>query len=222
MGNMTAGYVYILINQSMPGLLKIGKTVRDSRARARELSTTGVPTPFQVAFELFSDDFDALERTVHRELNDFRVATNREFFRYPIDKAIRLLQQLNSPPMDNSSKYAAEDILQRLQNKYSGDLNPDIVAVRIIQAEDRVWLEITTEKEIGGYLRNQTIERSDLGFISDGSYEDSFFDPQDTVSHNADKFIDEYDPYSIIMTTELFHEEAYQKINLEHLANKDR
>jgi len=38
--SMTHGYVYILINHSMPGLLKIGRTVRDSRARARELSTT--------------------------------------------------------------------------------------------------------------------------------------------------------------------------------------
>jgi hypothetical protein len=52
---MASGYVYILVNHSMVGLLKIGRTVRDSRARARELSTTGVPTPFQVAFEVFSD-----------------------------------------------------------------------------------------------------------------------------------------------------------------------
>lgn len=63
--NMAAGYVYILINHSMPGLLKIGKTIRDCRVRARELSTTGVPTPFQVAFELFSEDHEALERTIH-------------------------------------------------------------------------------------------------------------------------------------------------------------
>ena len=43
----TIGYVYILENASMPGLIKIGKTSRDSVERARELSSaTGVPTGF--------------------------------------------------------------------------------------------------------------------------------------------------------------------------------
>ncbi|WP_266296794.1 hypothetical protein [Pectobacterium parmentieri] len=34
----------------MSGSIKIGRTLRDSRLRARELSSTGIPTPFQVAF----------------------------------------------------------------------------------------------------------------------------------------------------------------------------
>jgi len=53
---MNPGYVYILINPSLPDLIKIGKSVRDPRKRARELSTTGVPAPFQVAFQTFSED----------------------------------------------------------------------------------------------------------------------------------------------------------------------
>ena len=51
------GYVYILVNDSMPGLIKIGKTARNSLARAKDLSSsTGVPTPFKVAFELSSEE----------------------------------------------------------------------------------------------------------------------------------------------------------------------
>ena len=71
---MTHGYVYILINHSMPGLLKIGRTVRDSRARARELSTTSLPTAYTVAFEVFSQDCEVLEKEAHTRLADFRVA----------------------------------------------------------------------------------------------------------------------------------------------------
>ena len=49
-------YVYILSNESMPGLLKIGYTSCDPRKRAAELFTTGVPEPFRVELVLISDD----------------------------------------------------------------------------------------------------------------------------------------------------------------------
>ena len=41
------GYVYVLSNNSMPGLLKIGYTERDVKTRANEISNaTGVPEPY--------------------------------------------------------------------------------------------------------------------------------------------------------------------------------
>lgn len=91
------GYVYILVNDSMPGLIKIGKTVRNSRIRARELSnSTGVPTPFEIVFELSSEKYEKFEREVHNRLADHRVASNREFFRCSVDKAKELLEELHS------------------------------------------------------------------------------------------------------------------------------
>ena len=115
---MVPGYVYILINSSMPGLIKIGRTLRDSRMRARELFSTGVPTPFQVAFELFAEQHEALEAMVHNELNDFRVNAAREFFRYPLDKAVALLIKLATPLQNSTEQYVAEDITLRLREKY--------------------------------------------------------------------------------------------------------
>ena len=55
--NTKQGYVYILINPSLKGLLKVGQTKKDPEERAKEISQgTGVPTPYIVAFkEEFND-----------------------------------------------------------------------------------------------------------------------------------------------------------------------
>jgi hypothetical protein len=210
---MASGYVYILTNVSLPGMIKVGRTLRDSRSRARELFTTGLPTPFQVAFEIFSDEHEKLEGDFHQELHDFRISSNREFFKYPLDKAIALLQKLNSPPVSNESVFQAEDIFESLKEKYPGYLKPDIVAVRIVQPQDRVWLEITQEEETAGYLKDQKITRTDLAFISDGEYGRHLFRSEDDVRENARKFVEDFDPFSIIMTTDLFHDSACNEIN---------
>jgi hypothetical protein len=50
----TPGFVYVLINPSLPSYVKIGKTTKDPSIRAAELSSaTGVPTPFYVAYEAY-------------------------------------------------------------------------------------------------------------------------------------------------------------------------
>ena len=215
---MVPGYVYILVNPSMPGLIKVGRTLRDSRMRARELSSTGVPTPFQVAFEIFAEQHETLEARVHLELTDFRVNAAREFFRYPLDKAIALLINLAEPIQSTAEQYVAEDVTQRLREKYSMFLRPDIVSVRVVQVPGRVWLEITNEKEIAGYLVDQTIQRTDLAFIADT--DEAFFRPEDDVSLNANKLVNNFDEYSIVMTTDLFHDEACQQIVRSYQAER--
>ena len=57
----------------MPGLLKIGKTRRDSSAR--ELKSTGIPTPF----EMFSNNHNMVEDKWHSELEDYRVSSKENF-----------------------------------------------------------------------------------------------------------------------------------------------
>lgn len=76
-----AGKIYALLNPSMPGLVKIGKTTRNSELRADELHTTGVPTPFIVLYEVNVDDCDEAERLMHETLAVFRLSDRREFFR---------------------------------------------------------------------------------------------------------------------------------------------
>lgn len=88
------GRVYILSNPSMPGIYKIGATQHDPISRALDLHTTGVPTPFKLEYEIDHDYPFDLEAAAHRELRDFRVANNRQFFHLPLKKAIKTIATL--------------------------------------------------------------------------------------------------------------------------------
>ncbi len=210
---MAGGYVYLLTNPSMLGIVKIGCTLRDSRARARKLYTTGVPTPFEVAFEVFSEESEELEGRMHARLTDFRVNGNREFFRYPLKDTINLLLQLQGQSSRLDSVFSAMSILGRLKELYPRWVDPEIADVQIVQTNERVWLEITKEEELAGCLKDQTIERTDLGFISDEGPNDPYFRADAAVTENARKFTEEFRPFSIIMATDLFHEVACREVD---------
>jgi len=83
------GFIYVLDNASMPGLLKIGATERTPDERARELSrSTGVPSPFVTRFSARVSDWREAEAAIHRGLDQFRSNKSREFFRIEVKAAI--------------------------------------------------------------------------------------------------------------------------------------
>lgn len=88
------GYVYVLTNPSMPGMVKIGKTTRDVEQRANELFQTGVPTPFDIEAWFLSPDCDQLETDAHAFLSKFRVSTSREFFSARASDAVEAVERL--------------------------------------------------------------------------------------------------------------------------------
>lgn len=99
------GYIYALINPSLHGLVKVGKTVKEPEARAKEISSdTGVPTPFIVAFKVFVSDCDAAELFLHSllQIKGFRINQNREFFNAPLEEIINSMIELQ-----NSSNFKA-------------------------------------------------------------------------------------------------------------------
>lgn len=84
------GYIYILTNPSFSeGLVKIGKSDSDPKARKRDLdSATGIPTPFDLQYAAFVDDHHAVEHNVHRRLSAKRRNSRREFFEMSVPEAI--------------------------------------------------------------------------------------------------------------------------------------
>lgn len=82
------GWIYILSNPCMPGLLKIGMTTTTPQARAKELSSsTGVPAKFEIEASYFSDDPRGDELRIHSALAGYRINDNREFFKCSVADA---------------------------------------------------------------------------------------------------------------------------------------
>lgn len=90
---MNKGFVYILTNEFMPGLVKVGMTTRNVESRILELCQTGVPGKFKEFAAALSPDCRELESWVHADLAEFRVDAGREFFRCSPSEAERVLLQ---------------------------------------------------------------------------------------------------------------------------------
>ena len=104
------GYIYILINASVEGLIRVGKTAGDPKDDAKELSvTTGLPAPFIVAFDAWFDDVAEAEQQICAALDQrgYRVANNREFFSAPLNEVVKLVLQaggqLQTTPPDQDN-----------------------------------------------------------------------------------------------------------------------
>lgn len=76
-----AEIVYVLTNEAMPGLIKIGYTNTDLAPRIKQLYTTGVPLPFELYYACEVKDAAFAETRLHDAFGDHRVSKNREFFR---------------------------------------------------------------------------------------------------------------------------------------------
>ncbi len=77
---MTEGIIYILINEAMPGYVKVGKTADSIENRMKGLDTTGVPLPFECFYAAKVTDISFVERQLHDAFGDNRVRKSREFF----------------------------------------------------------------------------------------------------------------------------------------------
>ena len=89
------GYVYVLKNARMPGLIKIGMTERnDYMQRINELNRqTGVPVAFDVIYacKVRKEDAKPLEKALHKAFAPDRININREFFEMDEERVFAIL-----------------------------------------------------------------------------------------------------------------------------------
>jgi len=81
--------VYVLTNEAMPGLVKIGRTTDSVEARLTGLSShTGVPLAFECYFAAEVNDGARIEKVLHQLFSESRINPKREFFRLDPEKVV--------------------------------------------------------------------------------------------------------------------------------------
>ena len=111
------GFVYIMTNDSMPGIIKVGMSTKVPTERAKELEDTGLPMSYVVQYYAFFDDMRQAEKKAHNELSKYHY--NKEFFKTDVGIAIYCIEntgvpfkKLHSKP-DNDRK--AEEFKQQIE-----------------------------------------------------------------------------------------------------------
>lgn len=138
------GYVYVLSNPAMPGIVKIGMSTRSGRKRAAELydSNTSVPLPFKVEFEIYSDKPAEHEELAHEEAQKFRVNEGREFFRMHTSYAIQIVARvcLYERSLDVCRDYLAEAEPDMQCAAYKAGLEFPDVLHSILYVDPQEWV----------------------------------------------------------------------------------
>ena len=96
-----AEIVYVLTNEAMEGLVKIGRTTTSIEQRVRELDNTSVPLPFQCFYAGEVKDSAFVESRLHQAFISSRVRGNREFFRIDpnqVKAAIQIADPIDVTP----------------------------------------------------------------------------------------------------------------------------
>jgi hypothetical protein len=85
------GWIYIISNKAMPGLIKVGYSSKDPEERAKELDHTGTPHPYVVEYDmLIAGDLYQIEQQIHEGLSSY--SEGKEWFRCSPQEAIAAIQ----------------------------------------------------------------------------------------------------------------------------------
>ncbi len=104
-----ADTVYVLTNQAMPGIGKMGMTDGPIEVRMRQLDSTGVPFPFECFSAWEVDNASGAEKALHIAFGDHRLRDRREFFRISPDKPTAILKQFGSRDVTPGDDIVVED-----------------------------------------------------------------------------------------------------------------
>ena len=110
------GWVYMISNKSMPGLIKVGYSSKDPELRALDLSGTGSPHSYVVEYEVLIENPERIEGMVHRSLSEYHEA--KEWFRCSVERGISAIRNVASGKIINETiKYADPKNIERLTKK---------------------------------------------------------------------------------------------------------
>lgn len=129
------GFVYVLRNDCMPDVFKIGYTDRAPLKRAEELSaSTSVPHEFEIVCYGELEDALQYERVLHEKFDNRRISSNREFFKLDQSELIKLCDEI----MCYSTNYCECDGYYE-ETRREGPIPFDVMHF-LSQSHDRTWI----------------------------------------------------------------------------------
>ena len=167
--------IYVLINEAMPGYVKIGKT-SNLEQRIRSLDTTSVPLPFECFYACLVEDAAFVEGQLHDTFLDQRVRSNREFFEVSPERVVAALklaevknvtpkQDFVETPEDQQALNQARTRRSTFNFKMVGipvgsmltfvndeNITAKVVDNRLIEFKDEVTSPSASAQKILGYL----------------------------------------------------------------------
>lgn len=129
MRNTKIEYVYVLTNKSFgETMVKIGFT-DDPKRRAKELHSTSLPHPFEIAYAVPVYKAFELEQTVHKALERHRVNNDREFFDCGVSTAVNTIRTY-LPQYSNT-------LTREVDETYTGYYKPELTLQDQLLAKQR-------------------------------------------------------------------------------------
>lgn len=111
---MGDGYLYCFSNESMTGILKIGKTERTIEERLKEANTSDTwrpPTPYKCELAKYVRDVSHKELILHKLLGQYteRINPRREFFRVTIEEVFTFFELIDGVYWTPPASQAGDD-----------------------------------------------------------------------------------------------------------------
>ena len=100
------GWVYVISNKAMQGLVKVGYSSKDPDLRAEDLDHTGSPDPYVVEYDMLIENPYEIEQKTHQLLSSKRAG--KEWFRCSAEEAIAAIKQVSGTGAIRESYQGAE------------------------------------------------------------------------------------------------------------------
>lgn len=215
------GYVYILSNPDLNGLLKIGMTSKRPEARAKELSgTTGVSSQYVIEYYGSAEDRFIAEKAAHSRLGNYH--HQKEFFKVKVEVAIYCVETISCGLKRTYIKPGNE--LKVLQYARSRDSVPYKQIEREWRERERERKQYLIEQQkmsnweakVEDYMRQRTGKEEPLfnyNKLPGNPLKEKNIQPE---------FTEDYDPKKIVLPSELARVENEAKKARETALKKQR
>lgn len=157
------GWVYVISNKAMDGIIKVGHSTKDPELRAQELNHTGSPHPYVVEYEMLIEEPYRVEQAVHKVLYQF--LEGKEWFRCTPEQAVAAIKQVagDKQILENfkrTNRQKAEELRIEKEKQEKQKVLSEEKEQQIIDKHDKI-IKCATENNLSTAYNNRGVEFTD-------------------------------------------------------------